>query len=222
MKFFKELFKKVEVTQGYVNVELASINDPYSLILDKHRFIHLPHDVSVGEARTEKGIQYICVREGADLSGMGMTGIAVLKRKIRDSKFCFYQGVDLNLNKDFYSPLDKVQKSLWVEEPVYSFVQTFLNNPKRFKVSRSKKGGCIVDSVTGNTFERVPGHPMLGPLWSYPGLEFIGRESLDWAGEEIRKYYGDRARKMEEINAVRKRKKWMKDYVVEGFVRDGE
>lgn len=217
MKFFKELFKRAEDTDGYLFAEQMSIANPHLLTFDKGELLLLPHDTVVGVSKMEKGIQYVCVKEGVNLSGIDVGG---LSKRIEDSEFCFYRGVDIR-KKTIFPAHSRIQKSLWVEEPVYSFVQTFLKNPKRFVVLKTKECECIVDTVTGNTFKRTPGHPMFGPLWNYPKLEFIGQESLDWAGKQIFQYYSDRSIKLGEINAVRKRKKWMKDYVGEGAV-DGE
>lgn len=233
MSIWSNLFKRV-----YFQPDLQKLSRENT---DKVYFQYKPVElsrtlpvISEGERKEVSGVTKVCVSGGLDPSHMTveqLLDILVIGE-------CYFRGIPFKRTYDktfnvstnegikwdkvvYKNKLKRVlTQAQWVEEPVYSFVQIFLENPRRFKTTTEGKNQCITDKMTGETFNaevewHKPSHAYDTGCWwaSYPNINFVGFRSLDWAREKISTYYSHRRCELNRINNIRKRRRLMNIYV---------
>ena len=123
---------------------------------------------------------------------------------------------------------EKPENKLDISEPVISFVETYKDNPKRFKlsekyeipsdeISSNKVHYILTDLQTGNIFEvaRVLGFSSYyEPNYN---LMFLTRDELDFIFNTIGECYKKRKKIAVEYKKNKQRNRYIKDYCKEGL-----
>lgn len=126
---------------------------------------------------------------------------------------------------------NKEERVLDIKEPVYSFVECFKNNPKRFKLKVEKDPGrysnCVrfnyqlTDTQTKKNFEAsrtIYSYRYIADGFNnYP--EYLSQDEIRYIYNELSQVYEVRRKKLQEIKQMRAKRKadkereqLMKDY----------
>lgn len=156
-----------------------------------------------GDTKTLDGMEWVCVKKGItkeckeEVSTAALAGTPYLNgREITD-----LEG----------------EESKWVQEPMYSFMQTFKANPKRFKFRSVRYDGPrhVMDQVIDvNTHEVFNCERMYYPYCKpgCPGLEGFDKDSLDWVRGQLQDHLTRRVREIKEKKKMRSYHRLMKLY----------
>lgn len=126
-------------------------------------------------------------------------------------RWCYHKGILTDSN---WARLN------YVEEPLYSFVQLFFKNPKRFSVwyasllDNLDTGYHLVDTEgkIPSIYVRTPANTLDGKHeLKVDDKDFeVVEESILWVITEVTRYYKTRSDKLEKLNAHRKREQLTK------------
>lgn len=140
-------------------------------------------------------------------------------------------GVVLLSSRKKDKPEIKEERVLDIKEPIYSFVECFKNNPKRFKLKVEKDPGRYTDCVrfnyelkdtqTERTFaasRTIYSYiDTVDVFNSYPA--YLSQDEIRYIYKELSQVYEVRRKRLQEINQIRAKRKadkeraqLMKDY----------
>ena len=121
---------------------------------------------------------------------------------------------------------EKPEKKLDISEPVISFVETYKNNPKRFKLVVNvreirddvfKQECILIDKITSNCF-----YYELDYWLDYPqgvgkvvGIEFLTYDEIEFIVKNITTIYNKRLQDIRIYKKTKQRNRYIKDYCKE-------